>query len=390
MPCKILLYKNKQAKEAILSMRSVTEILGGAQILLGISYDIQDVFEDYLTETHRLFLSILRIIDELLPQIETNRGGRGRKAYETVPFIRGFLAKSIFKLETNKDLINRLQVDSSLKKICGFKTIPSEATFSRRLSLLATSHIMDQLICEISRKYHEKRIVGHISRDSTAIEAREKPINKKKDVKPRKKTKRKRGRPRKGEIVPPKEEKRLTKQIRLRAGAALNELNRNCTWGCKKNSQGNVHYWKGYKLHLDVTDMGIPVNAVVTGANVHDSQVAIPMEKQTERRLTHLYSLMDSAYDAPQIRSYLEGMGRVGLIDFNKRKKKQPNVMNPAEKKRYEIRSVVERANSQLKDWFIPKKIMLKGFKKISFCLMSAVVCLASVKVLQYFILPDI
>jgi hypothetical protein len=39
-----------------------------------------------------------------------------------------------------------------------------------------------------------------------------------------------------------------------------------------KNSQGNVSFWMGYKLHLGVTDLGIPVTAVVTGANVHDSQ----------------------------------------------------------------------------------------------------------------------
>jgi len=38
------------------------------------------------------------------------------------------------------------------------------------------------------------------------------------------------------------------------------------------------------QLHLDVTDRGIPVWAVVTGANVHDSQVAIPMGKWTERK----------------------------------------------------------------------------------------------------------
>lgn len=44
-------------------MKSVTEILGGAQNLLDISYDIQEVFEDYLTDMHHLFLSMLRIIE---------------------------------------------------------------------------------------------------------------------------------------------------------------------------------------------------------------------------------------------------------------------------------------------------------------------------------------
>jgi hypothetical protein len=75
---------------------------------------------------------------------------------------------------------------------------------------------------------------------------------------------------------------------------ALSALNTLCCWGCKRNSQGNVSFWKGYKLHLDVTDMGIPVTAVVTGANVHDSQLAIPTEKLTERKVKHLYTLMDA------------------------------------------------------------------------------------------------
>jgi len=42
-------------------------------------------------------------------------------------------------------------------------------------------------------------------------------------------------------------------------------LNTDCAWGCKKNSLGNVSFWKGYKLHLDVTEMGIPVTAILTG-----------------------------------------------------------------------------------------------------------------------------
>lgn len=87
-------------------------------------------------------------------------------------------------------------------------------------------------------------------------------------------------------------------------------MDNDCTWGCKRNSQGNVQFWKGYKLHLDVTDSGIPVTAVVTGvghshvtfsllanvseANVHDSQVAIPMKKLKQRNITRLYSLSDA------------------------------------------------------------------------------------------------
>jgi len=370
-------------------MKTITEILGGSQILLGISYDIQDLFEDFLTDKHRLFLSLLRVIEEVFPPVEEPQAITGRKAYAIIPFIRAFLAKSFFKLETNRDLILRLKSDTSLRTICGFSGIPSEATFSRRFDKLAQSHLMEQAINSMAKKYYKNHIVGHISRDSTAITAREKPVNKKKAIKINK-TKRKQGRPKKGEIVPQKEDVRLTKQLHQKPGKSLKDLNQKCAWGGKKNSKGKTHFWPGYKLHLDVTDIGIPITAVVTGANVHDSQLAIPMEKMTERKVTHLYSLMDAAYDAPQIRSYIKGKGRVDLIDFNKRRKSVLQAMTPAEKERYKIRSTVERTNSHLKDWFIPDKLYLKGYKKVNCVLMTGVLCLSAVKILQYFHLPKL
>jgi hypothetical protein len=55
----------------------------------------------------------------------------------------------------------------------------------------------------------------------------------------------------------------------------LTELPRDCSIGVKTSSKGYRQYWRGYKLHLDVADGQIPISAVLTGANVHDSQVAI-------------------------------------------------------------------------------------------------------------------
>jgi IS5 family transposase len=161
-----------------------------------------------------------------------------------------------------------------------------------------------------------------------------------------------------------------------------------CTWGCKKNSQGNVETWKGYKLHLDVSDTGFPISALVTGANVHDSQVAIPLEKMTEHKVQHLYSVMDAAYDADPIETYIRGRGRIPLIDHNKRRGTDRQPFTPAQKNRYKVRTTVERANAHLKDWLIPHQIGVRGHAKVTFLLMCGVVVLAAVKALQYFILP--
>jgi len=365
-------------------MKTVTEILGGAQILLNISYDIQDCFEEFLSEEHRTFIHMLRVMESHFPRLEKSAGGRGRRPYENTPILKAYLAKSFFQIETNSDLRNRLQTDSTLKRICGFVGIPSPATFSRRLKAFSDHHLLEQILYPMVREYHEGILVGHISRDSTAICAREKAINKKKEII---KPKRKRGRPRKGEVRQ-KEPTRLTRQLSMKSGKAYRELNSNCAWGCKKNSQGKQQYWKGYKLHLDVTDMGLPTAALVTGANVHDSQVSIPLEKITEKNLTHLYSVMDAAYDAPEIRLYSETQGRVALIDHNKRRGELREPMDPAMKQRYKIRSTVERANAHLKDWLWPAKIMVRGYSKVNFTLMAGVLCLAVMKILQYFILP--
>ena len=366
-------------------MRSITEILGGCQMVFGISYDIQEIFEGYVTDEHRTFIQMLQVIEEFLPVYDRPGGCAGRKSYDGSAMVRSCLAKHFFRIPTVSSLRNRLLSDPSLRQICAFSRVPSEATFSRRYSFYAQQKLMENTLGPLVSSYLQDHIVGHISRDSTAIEAREKATNTKKEVRP----KGKRGRPKKGSE--PKETKQsvLEKQLDQTAGQAVSELNALCSWGCKRNSQGNNNYWKGYKLHLDVTDSGIPVSAIVTGANVHDSQVAIPLERMTDERITHLYSLMDSAYDAKPIKDFIARKGRVPIIDPNKRRKEQ-RVLDPAEKQRFKTRSTVERSNAHLKDWLIPSKIMARGPDKIAHCLMTGVLCLAAIKILQYCILPKL
>ena len=141
---------------------------------------------------------------------------------------------------------------------------------------------------------------------------------------------------------------------------------------------------------LDITDLGIPITALVTGTNVHDSQAAIPMEKLSGQKIQHLYSLMDSAYDAAPIHEFIRAQGRVPLIDPNKRRGTDQVTFSPAEKERFKIRTTVERANAHLKDWLLPGQIFVRGYQKVSFVLMCGVVCLAALKILQHFVLPEL
>ena len=86
----------------------------------------------------------------------------------------------------------------------------------------------------------EGQISGHISRDSTTIEAREKPEKKEPSVKPLTPPARKKGRPRKGELPKIPELSRVQKQGNMSLEEMLKDLPISCNYGSKKNSQGFV------------------------------------------------------------------------------------------------------------------------------------------------------
>jgi len=75
-------------------------------------------------------------------------------------------------------------------------------------------------------------LIGHISRDATAIEGREKPAKKLSKQKP---PLRKSGRRAKGEQPEPREERRLNRQVHQSAQKALRELPEVCDVGVKNN-----------------------------------------------------------------------------------------------------------------------------------------------------------
>ena len=160
----------------------------------------------------------------------------------------------------------------------------------------------------------------------------------------------------------------------------LQDLPSACNKGSKKNSRGHIETWNGYKLHLDTADHGIPINALLTSASVHDSQVAIPLATMTAGRIQNLYDLMDSAYDSPEIKAHSRSLNHVPLIDINPRRNtelkstleseaKARKTLNwkPADAIRYNHRSTAERTNARLKDEFGGRTIRVRGAPKV-FC----------------------
>ena len=78
-----------------------------------------------------------------------------------------------------------------------------------------------------------------MSRDSTAIVGRESPAPK---PAPTARTKRRRGRPRKGERQP-KEARRLQRQASMRLEEMLKDLPKVCDLGVKRNAKGHQESW---------------------------------------------------------------------------------------------------------------------------------------------------
>lgn len=217
-------------------MKNLIEILGSTQLLLGINFDPDLLFEERLTDEHRGFLVMLRVLEEQLPPFNPRYSGFGRPRCQDLPIFRAYLAKHCYQIDKNNLLRAHLLSDGNLRRICGFEHIPSEATFSRRLAEFAKQCLPTSTLAKLVQQYHEGALVRVIARDSTTIAAREKPCNKKRDIKVKK---HKRGRPRKDEVREPKAEKRMKRQLRQTAGKSLSELDKSCAWNCKTNSQGN-------------------------------------------------------------------------------------------------------------------------------------------------------
>jgi len=383
-----------------------------------------------LSDKMRLLVSALGMISlsRLLPPA---RGWKGRPAEDRQALASAFLAKAILGLPTTRQLLDRLQADRTLRSLCGWNSvaaIPHESTFSRAFAEFSQSELPQQLHQALIQNTYQKdtpqdQLVGHIARDSTAIEvrerfpeqteqraARQKKHAHKKSTRTNKQraqkqlaakpiAKRKRGRPKKSENA--LSGRRLPRQRRQTLEEMLSELPHDCSIGAKTSSKGHLHYWRGYKLHIDVADGQIPISCVLTSASLPDSQVAIPLATISAPRVTSLYAVMDAAYDAQDIREHCESLGQVPLIDpvqrdvpithrtqqdslrgYDKRRKlpqTMPSKIPPfttAQEERYKIRTMSERVNGRLKDEFGGRTTRVRGAAKVMAHLMFGILAL--------------
>jgi hypothetical protein len=354
-----------------------------------------------LTPMHRQLVLVLDMAppESFLPHLH---GLVGRPMAERAALARAFMAKGVFNLPTTTSLIERIHMDKTLRRLCGWERrsqVPSEATFSRAFAEFAAGDLASRMHETLIKDTFGDQVMGHVARDSTAIHGREKPF-KIKDLAtsmPEPAVKRKRGRPKKGEEVPARPPRRLERQA---AGMSLPDmladLPRTCDVGVKRNASGYQETWIGYKLHIDTADGDIPVSCVLTSASVHDSQVAIPLAVMTAGRITHCYDLMDSAYDAPEIHQHSRSLGHVPIIDVNTRRntalkaernqeqKRQTLVGHPTpESIRYNQRGAAERVNANLKDNHGGNTVRVRGPQKVMCHLMFGILTITIIQTMR-------
>lgn len=299
------------------------------------------------------------------------RGWRGRPELDRRPLARALVAMKVLGLPTRRALVDRLRSSPTLRMLCGWERrgdLPAEATFSRVFGEFAVSGLPARIHEAMIEKVYEGRVVGHVSRDSTAIHAREKA---KKRPKGDKKAKEK--------------PTRLERQVGgMSLQEMLDDLPKACDHGCKRNSRGKLENWRGYKLHVDWADGEVPLSCILTSASVHDSQVAIPLAETTQKRVVSLYHLMDSAYDSDIIRQHCLALGHQPIIDRNRRNKREgPDPFDPAKALRYNERTTAERGMGRLKDDFGARMVRVRGAVKVMADLMFAILALAADRLLQ-------
>ncbi len=286
-----------------------------------------------LTPVHQRIVHTLDWLD-----VQTLLGYNARRAgapeCSRLALAQAFVAKAVLGLGQTKRLHERLQVDGVLRRLLGFETrhnLPSEATFSRAFAQFAKTQLPARMHEALIRAHLGNTLIGHIARDSTALHARERAVPTVYPPKVNPVVPKRRGpRPAGSEPVAPRS--RIPAQLLQTPQHALAALPTACNKGKKRNAQGHINSWVGYKLHLDV------------------------------------------AYDSEALRQYERDLGHVAI---NARARELPPTLDAAQLKRFGVRTVVERINGRLKDGFGCDALWVKGHAKVACHAMFAVLALS-------------
>lgn len=302
----------------------------------GSLFDLQDLYELEPTDRFDAVFQTIEI-DPILAIVSKKALYGAPVQLNYAAMIYSLAARILERIPTIKDLIKRLKHDYMFRLDCGFllsDAIPSEASYSRMLTKLSESDVLERVQeTQIFQAILEGFVTDDtIAIDATHIEARDQPPVKEEKTESEPK---KRGRKSKEE-----QEKWLQKQTEREAALSifektieaqldvpLEELRASVPlapkWGIKKNSQGKNAFWFGYKGHLAVgTKSQYILQSLFSSGNLNDGKAAIPLLKGIQERLSMLsisYSTLDAGYDYQAIYKQIYQMGTHSIIAYNKK-----------------------------------------------------------------------
>lgn len=344
-----------------------------------------------LSEQEQRLVQILELL-KLEKQVDClGWKGNGRHPQSRLFMARAFVAKALLNIPTTKELIRQLGSSINLRRLCGWedgpRSVPDKSIFSRAFAGFASMGLGQRVHEALISERLGSEVIEHAATDGTAIEARERAAKATQEATPEqaKAPRRKRGRPRKGEVVPPPEPTRLQRHL----GGSLEDNLKTmppvqCDWGCKTSSQGNTDYWRGCKLHIITAEGDIPLSAYLSSASMHDSQAAVILEQSAAARTkAMLYQIKDSACDAQAIREHSQKIGSVPIIEKRDYRAENAVPMEPDRARRYQARSSAERVNSDLKDNQGGRTLRVRGAAKAGLHLFFGLIVMSAEALLR-------
>jgi len=116
-----------------------------------------------LSEKLQQLVKVLGLVEveALLPSA---RGWVGRPPRDRAAMARGLVAKAVYNLPTTRALIERLKVDSGLRRVCGWEhnsEVPDESTFSRGFAEFAATELPQRVHAALIARTQKERLIGH-------------------------------------------------------------------------------------------------------------------------------------------------------------------------------------------------------------------------------------
>ena len=304
-------------------------------------FGIQELYDMEPTQKYEAIISTIDLDKIYHAVTKKSRLGAPEELNYAAMIISTFV-RYVERIPTIKDLIKRLRDDLSFKLNCGFlvsDAIPSEASYSRLITKLDESNILEQ-----QREYVVLQAIaeGFINDDTVAIdathfEARDQAPSK---VEKPKSEPKKRGRKSKEEREKwlieqaemeanlPVYERKIESQLDIPLAELRSEVPQDPKWGIKKNSEGKNVFWFGFKGHLAVgTSSQYILQALFSSGNLHDGKAAIPLLKGIHEYLPLpfvRFQTMDAGYDYEPIYEQVHRMGQQSVIAYNKRNEREP------------------------------------------------------------------